>query len=64
MSHAEICPVCRGKGIIPTEDGTDATKICHGCNGRGWIPVNDPYPIYPPEYYPWWTNPIYYCFNR
>jgi len=68
MGHAEVCPICHGKGTIPTEDGTGATRTCYGCNGRGWVEVNDIFPVYPrdpvPPIYPWWGNPIYYCCNR
>lgn len=52
MSHAEICPICHGKGKIPNpENVTAPTEItCHGCNGRGWVEISDEYPSYP--YYP------------
>jgi len=41
MSHAEICPVCKGKGKIDD-------KPCHGCGGLGWITIQDNnYPIIP-----------------
>lgn len=29
MSHAEICPVCRGAGH------------CYGCDNKGWVTVYD-----------------------
>lgn len=65
MAHAERCPICFGKGTIPVDDYTGATKVCHGCGGKGWVEVSDS-PIYPvlprnPEYplVPWWTHPIY-----
>jgi hypothetical protein len=45
MSHAEICPVCGGKGRINDVDPTDACvarwKRCHGCGGSGWVTVQD-----------------------
>jgi hypothetical protein len=54
MAHAQICPVCMGKGKLPNGD------ICNGCFGRGWVEVSDngwypiyPYPVYP--YYPPYT---------
>lgn len=34
MAHAEICPVCRGEGMIKM-------ARCHGCMGTGWITVQD-----------------------
>ena len=34
--HAELCPVCMGKGVIP--EGT-SSKECHGCLGKGWVTV-------------------------
>jgi hypothetical protein len=54
--HAEKCPVCEGKGVVPPEE----VAICHGCGGKGWVevqgdsrPVTRPYyPYYP--YYPYW----------
>lgn len=55
MAHAEICPVCSGKG-----------KGCHGCKGEGWVSVDDghiridvaPLPIQVPAAnpYPDWGN--------
>lgn len=51
MSHAEICPVCKGKGkinknrsIIESElsfDPAKELKTCHGCGGLGWVAVRD-----------------------
>jgi len=57
MAHAEICPICNGKGVIEEEDSTGKkiTRICHGCVGKGWIEVRDD-PCYSP--YPYtitWT---------
>jgi len=56
MAHAQICPVCMGKGKLPNGD------ICNGCFGKGWIEVSDYYwyLVYPcwPAYYPYtitWT---------
>ena len=45
--HSELCPVCKGDGIIPdTKPETLSTDVvgnkdCHGCDGKGWIPVED-----------------------
>lgn len=41
--HAEICPVCKGKGLIVDEYSTSSwpTKTCHGCGGSGWVTVPD-----------------------
>ena len=63
--HAEMCPVCHGKGKIwkplenSTSPGYDVT--CHGCGGRGWISVEDAhchdYYWYPyPHYWTTWTT--------
>jgi len=41
LSHAEICPICRGKGRL------EKNEVCHGCGGKGWITVdNPPVPFY------------------
>lgn len=32
MSHAEKCPVCKGKEKKPD---------CQGCNGKGWVTVSN-----------------------
>jgi DnaJ-class molecular chaperone len=34
MSHAELCPVCKGAGKY--ENNT-----CHGCDGKGWIVIKE-----------------------
>jgi hypothetical protein len=44
--HAEICPICLGKGKIQqADDEAYCTAInivvCHGCWGRGWVEVSD-----------------------
>lgn len=53
--HAEQCPVCKGKGTIPTRDimihdyrYTNVSYIpypiedtCYGCQGKGWVEVHD-----------------------
>lgn len=48
MAHAEICPVCGGKGKIPipTDERSTAApgeETCHGCNGKGWVQVGVEY---------------------
>ena len=44
MSHAELCPICKGKGLVKG-DLKDSTasydKICHGCGGLGWVTIRD-----------------------
>jgi len=35
--HAELCPVCTGKGTLP--NGTTVPTTCHGCLGKGWVTV-------------------------
>ena len=44
MSHAEICPVCKGTGKVPDPNKYNSTALkdlvpCHGCNGLGWVTV-------------------------
>ena len=43
-SHAEICPICNGRGKV-TEDfdtsGELDKRTCHGCGGKGWITVQN-----------------------
>lgn len=53
MSHAEICPVCKGTGRVPigSTGGDTYGKPCHGCGGRGWVPVDTP--ASPPCDAPW-----------
>jgi len=45
MAHAEICPVCKGKGEINKTDVKSelyqGVKKCHGCDGDGWVEVED-----------------------
>ena len=74
--HAEQCPVCYGKGVVPDEIGmgstASATKTCHACQGRGYIFVPDPTDMYPtipePQPWPWYpyfpTPPPYYITWR
>jgi hypothetical protein len=50
MAHAEICPVCNGKGTIEQNGATDP-KTCHGCNGKGWVTVGEAKT--PPSSAPW-----------
>ena len=44
MPHSEVCPVCKGVGMV-YEQGysiTSASRVtCHGCNGAGWVIVPD-----------------------
>ena len=49
MAHAEICPVCSGKGQVALSAPftTGATRPCHGCGGTGWVMVQDPAPFIP-----------------
>jgi len=49
MSHAEICPICKGKGVVLVDPrGTSNEKVvCHGCNGKGWVTVGVEYPPNP-----------------
>ena len=35
--HAEICPICKGKGILIYGN----VVPCHGCDGDGWVEVHD-----------------------
>ena len=41
--NAIICPVCCGRGTIPSQPvGVDlAEEKCHGCGGLGWVSVLD-----------------------
>jgi len=46
MAHAELCPVCYGKGGLVNRHGApvvdDCGQVkCHGCGGRGWVTVQD-----------------------
>ena len=49
MSHAELCPVCRGAGKVPPEfsiynkssSAVELDKKCHGCDGQGWLSLDD-----------------------
>lgn len=44
MAHGEICPICKGTGVVSgnTPDLTARYSItCHGCGGLGWITVTD-----------------------
>jgi DnaJ-class molecular chaperone len=35
--HAEKCPICEGKGMLP--DTEKEVIKCHGCQGKGWITI-------------------------
>ena len=71
MSHSEICPLCKGKGIIDNYKLLKSRRNdkCHGCDGKGWVSVEDkqqpyirPYePIYPWTSPPDWTPTITFC---
>ncbi len=40
--HAELCPVCLGKGKVYAAYNTtlsDPTETCHSCGGCGWVAV-------------------------
>ena len=51
MNHAEICPVCKGDGVVTITSTsidyyhttTTGTYVCHGCGGCGWVVVPDDY---------------------
>ena len=53
MSHAEVCPVCKGTGQVSQGfyNGTvgqwttspNATEPCRSCNGTGIVVVKDDY---------------------
>jgi hypothetical protein len=49
MAHAELCPVCAGRGQVFTMNPlyTGDTQVCHGCGGTGWVTVQDPPPLIP-----------------
>ena len=53
MAHAQICPICGGKGKIQ-DPFTNVEETCHGCSGRGWIEVSDTYN----PWLKWDINPI------
>jgi DnaJ-class molecular chaperone len=40
MAHAQLCPVCGGRGSFKKLDAEGEIK-CHGCGGAGWITVFD-----------------------
>ncbi len=55
MAHAEVCPVCNGKGELPADKNNPdfPTKTCYGCDtGKGWVTVQDekPAPFVVPGY--------------
>jgi len=43
MSHAQLCPVCGGRGkFFAVNDKKEVTETtCHGCKGKGWVTVLD-----------------------
>lgn len=63
MAHAQICPICGGKGNKireGTEHLTSPTKeTCNGCGSKGWVEVQDAAPNIIPYPYinPYWYNP-------
>jgi len=77
MSHAELCPVCKGSGKVSGNGETGSSVItvtCHGCDGKGWVTVQDSaeqqiIPYYVPVTYPvaptnpYWPPYITYCKN-
>jgi DnaJ-class molecular chaperone len=66
MSHAEICPVCLGKGKVQ-EDNPSGTNIiyntCHGCGGQGWVTVKDEPPYCYYYSLPPWPSTITYTYS-
>ena len=54
MAHAETCPICKGKGDLPSNTSKQK-ETCHGCSGKGWIEVSDK--ILSPHYPPTKTRP-------
>lgn len=44
MTHAQLCPICNGKGKIEDDFQHTAQELkqCHGCFGKGWVEVSDP----------------------
>ena len=59
MAHAEICPICHGRGKIknPMDITAPVEITCHGCGGKGWIEVSDETPVFNP--WPWPYVPSY-----
>jgi len=47
MSHAELCPVCRGAGKVENKGWQESSRlvnnelVCHGCQGLGWVTIYD-----------------------
>ncbi len=43
--HAEICPVCNGKGVVDKVRSVDTVMerldTCHCCHGQCWVEVSD-----------------------
>jgi len=40
MSHAQICPICGGKGKIKKDRTYYIEQVeCYGCSGKGWVTV-------------------------
>lgn len=50
-AQAQLCPVCKGEGIIKnnnystTSSNIPITKTCHGCDGKGWVTIRLDYKV-------------------
>ncbi len=53
MSYYQVCPICKGEGVLANPERT-----CHACKGKGVLFVEEPvipnlYPIpFAPPYHP------------
>jgi len=44
----EICPVCKGRGVVRKAIGNEVKyDECHGCRGKGWVTVYEEVVYYP-----------------